>query len=426
MQSASASTQASLSVEIDSVRTQSRVVSGKPGYSVLVLDLLPTVPYYTGHLCAAMLGIPDMTTRLASMTYAHDLSCFRKLGVKKSALVDWSWKIPKGFSRARKVVKLLEYLVNLVSVAIQVSIRRVQLVHVQFTPLLELGLPFERWLLQFCRWSGIKLVYTAHNLLPHDSSRRHLSRYVRLYQMMDGIICHSDTARERLISEFGVSADKISVICHGPMFSSESPVDSEGLRKRLGVSDGECLVLWQGIIRPYKGIPFLLHVWKKAIREGLRAKLVIVGTGERSQLDGIKDLVSELKLNHSVVLDFRFVSTEEVAELQASADIVVYPYASITTSGALMTATGHSKAVIASALAGFQDVLQHEENALLVPYGEIDAWADALVRLAADPEMRNKLAEQLSETQAHVPGWDKIAEQTAGLYRSVITPAVLA
>ena len=66
-----------------------------------------------------------------------------------------------------------------------------------------------------------------------------------------------------------------------------------------------------------------------------------------------------------VNLHVRFISTEELVALYRAADIVVYPYRAITTSGALATGLALGKTIVASNLPVFRELLTDRENALL-------------------------------------------------------------
>jgi glycosyltransferase involved in cell wall biosynthesis len=158
-----------------------------------------------------------------------------------------------------------------------------------------------------------------------------------------------------------------------------------------------------------------------ARKGGLTGVLVIVGTGEKTLLRAIEDEVSSAGVESSVQLVLRFVSVEELQHFYEAADILVYPYSEITTSGALMTGVGFGKAIVASALPGFEQLLRHNDNALLVRYGDVDSLANALVRLAGDRELRLRLARRLRGTRAHLPRWVDIAKQTSRWYHAVLS-----
>jgi glycosyltransferase involved in cell wall biosynthesis len=388
---------------------------------VWLLDLLPTVPYYTGHLCAALQEQSGVEVSLCVTTYSHDRTFFKRAGLRRrSGLLDLAGHLPTSLRSLRRAGKLVEYIFNLVRLAVHFMFSPPDVVHVEFIPLMNYSLPFETWFLSLARFFGSKLVYTMHNVLPHDTRERHRQAYAKIYHLADRIICHDEHARNRLTAEFNVENDRISVIPHGQLFAKKHQ-EHHGSTPLTKARDNKCIVLCQGIIRPYKGIPFLLQAWKAARDSGVQASLWIVGTGEEDTLREIERDAVALDLGSSVRFDFRFVSVEELSRYYQDADILVYPYSDVTTSGALMTGIGYGKPIIATDLTAFGQILKHEKNALLAPYGDIAEWASALIKLTSDSHLRARLVRGLQDTQALTPSWAEIASETCRVYEQLVS-----
>lgn len=390
---------------------------------VLMLDLLPTVPYYTEHLCAALENCPEVQVSLAATTYSHDSTCFGNMRThRRQGLLNFAARMPNSAKPARRAFKFIEYLLNLGALAVQFLFSAPDVVHIQFAPLIDLGLSFDIWLLKLARALGCRIVYTVHNVLPHEGGERFRHLYAKVYELADHLICHNEPAKAAVSATFQVPPEKITIIPHGPLFSPFIRCTQGQARTRLGLPAGALIVLWQGIIRPYKGVSFLLKAWKQARQTGLDATLVIVGTGDRAELEAVTNQVKELDIASSVRLDFRFVDVPTLKDYLSAADILVYPYAAITTSGALMTGMNYGKAVIASALPAFQEVLQHGDSGLLVPHDSLDGWASALLQLASDADLRNRLGKNLQQSSAARLNWGDIGSKTVRVYQRALTP----
>ena len=383
----------------------------------IILDLLSIVPYYTGYL-SRDLQRNGVDVRLASVTYHLDPGWFSSIGVPNRALLDTArWFRPE-WPALRQPLKLFEYLCNLLALAGRLVFQRPDVLHVQFLPLVPRGVPFEMWLLKLARALGVRIVYTVHNVLPHDSSPALRERYRHIYQFADALIAHDEHARKKLFDEFQIPPAKVSVIPHGPLFDEPPEAGSAAReRARLGVAPEACIVVTQGIIRPYKGVPFLLDAWKKVAPKHPTAVLRIVGTGDDDVLDGIRQKVRDLGLEKSVLLDLRFLTVEEVRTCLDAADVLAYPYRDITTSGALLTGVNYGKAVVATALPAFQLLLEDNHNSLLVDYGNVDSLATALDRLISDRALRDRLGKTLSEAEFRSTGWREIAAATRECYQ---------
>jgi glycosyltransferase involved in cell wall biosynthesis len=98
---------------------------------------------------------------------------------------------------------------------------------------------------------------------------------------------------------------------------------------------------------------------------------------------------------------------------QAS-DILIYPL-----TDALMTALAYQKAILATNLPGFQEVLRDEETALLVDYGDVDTYASTLSWLIRHPEERERLALGVAAS-GDFNSWTRIARKTQQCCASVL------
>jgi len=274
-------------------------------------------------------------------------------------------------------------------------------------------MPMDLWFVEFCQRRGAKIVLTVHDLLPHDTGEAHREAFRDLYARADGLICHSESVRGRLAEEFGVPNAKVRVIAHGPFFY-DLPAGGEAERLK-----GRVVVLWQGIVFPYKGLDVLLRAWREVEARVEGAWLVVAGTGAPALLGEMQGLAAELGLKR-VRMEFRFVPAEELVALYRRADVVVYPYRAITTSGAMATGLALGKTIVASDLPVFRELLTDGESALLVPPGDAEALARALVGLAGDAGLRERLAGRVRAMDFGEEAWREIAEQTVAAYRGVM------
>jgi glycosyltransferase involved in cell wall biosynthesis len=387
--------------------------------SVFMMDLWAIVPYYTAYLSKALLA-EHVDLQVGSITYYLDPNCFSSRGITVDpGLLDvvGKFRLPR---LPRRMLKLLEAILNLSALTGRFLISRPDVIHVQYLPMLKWRLPLDLWFLEFCRRRGSKIVLTVHDLLPHDTGEAYRQTFNELYRMVDAIICHSDHIKTTLGAEFSVPEEKVSVIPHGPFFYDLPATGLEQPLRSFEVQPRELLILWQGIIFPYKGIDLLLRAWKYVEVDGEDVCLVIAGTGAPELLEQIRGQVQDLDLKR-VKLHFRFISTEELVALYRAADVVVYPYRAITTSGALATGLALGKAIVASDLPVFRELLTNGENALLVDPQDSGELAGALIKLAHDPALRDELARKVREMNFGDQSWLSIAKRTVQTYESVLS-----
>jgi len=386
---------------------------------VVILDLLCAVPYYCGYLCRSLRST-GVDATLASPRYYLDPMCFARSGVHNDAgFLDVTASLRMRRQFLRRAVRFAEAVVNLTAWAIRLTLFRPEILHVQYLSLLVRGVALEIRFLKFVRWLGIRLVYTVHDAVLHDIGATTFGRHEEVYRMADALICHTDATKRFLLRELGISPGRIFVIPHGPLFGDMASMSEIEARSALRLSKDECIVLWQGIIKDYKGLPFLLESWKKVQQRRIPARLLVVGTGENRLLNQIRELVNGFEIRESVSMVFEFVPSDRLILYYRAADILVYPYKTITTSGALMTGVAFGKAIVATALPYFEEELHDGRDALLVPYGDSTSMADAIERLATQPALRRELGAAIASVNSR-NSWETIAAATQRCYKETL------
>lgn len=253
---------------------------------------------------------------------------------------------------------------------------------------------------------GRPLVLTAHDVLPREPRRGQLHAQRRLYERMDAIVVHSEHGRRRL-EALGVDPRRLHVIPHGVLMPARGG-PALGLPAELARVPGP-VVLWFGLLRPYKGLDVLLEAWRGI--EG--AELWIVGM---PRMD-----VAPLRASAPPGVRFQlgFVPEAQVASYFARADLIVLPYREIDQSGVAFTAVGSGTPLVLSDVGGFPE-LAAEGCARLVPVGDSAALHRALIGLLDSPDERAAMSRRAEQAARGPYAWPAIAQRTLELYRSLV------
>src|SRR4051794_24149010 len=240
-------------------------------------------------------------------------------------------------------------------------------------------------------------ILTAHDVLPREPKPSQLAGQRALYERMDAIVVHSRHGAARLRDELRLDPARVHVIPHGVLDNLAAVAPEPLFAKTRPV------VLFFGLIRPYKGLDVLLEAWREARPD---AELWVVG---------MPRMDASFIHGPGVRTALRFVSGAELAGAFRAADLVVLPYREIDQSGVLFTALAFGKPVLATTVGGFSEIPGVE----LVPPGDPDALAGALTSLLADPARLSQMA-AASRAAAKGPySWDAIAARTLELYAAL-------
>ena len=252
---------------------------------------------------------------------------------------------------------------------------------------------------------------TAHDVLPREPRPGQAGATRRLLEKMDAVIVHSEHGAARLRDELGLDAERIHVIPHGAFDYLTRLPDEKPLPAELAEVEGP-VVLFFGLLRPYKGVELLIEAFQNV--EG--AELWIVGM-PRMPLGPLRELASEVRGRVRFVP--RFVDDSEIPAFFRRADIVALPYREIDQSGVLYTALAFGKPMVLSSVGGFAEIAA-EGAARAVPANAPVELAAAIQELLDKPEERERLAQAARAAAAGRYAWDSIAEQTLTLYRQLL------
>lgn len=245
----------------------------------------------------------------------------------------------------------------------------------------------------------------------------------------DALLCVSEPWVRRLADEFGVSArivrNGVDARRHRP---SASRAERDRDRAAAGLN-GQLTVLSIGGIEPRKGSLTLLEAFAR-LRElapELDPLLLVAGGATlfdyRSEIDRFHDRLGELKLGDRVRV-LGSLSDEELARLYRAADLFAFPSTNEGFGLAALEALACGLPVVASDIDPLGTFLEHDRSALLVPADDGDALADALARLAHDPDARDRLRAGGREV-ARAFTWDAAAAAHERVYADLLSSLLL-
>ncbi len=303
-------------------------------------------------------------------------------------------------SRARLAAKLVEHVPDMVRY--RAVARAADVVHFQWLAVQAV----DRWLLP-----ARPTVLTAHDLLPREPRPAQAWAQRRLYDAVDAIVVHSAYGRDLLVSRLGVDAAKVRVIHHGAFKHLTVHVHEAPLPDELRAVDVP-VVLFFGLLRPYKGVETLLEAWRGVTD----AELWVVGR-PRMPLEPLR-----ARAPSGVRFISRFVSDAELPAFFRRADIVALPYARTERfdfSGVLATALAFGKPTVISDIGGFAEVAE-AGAARLVPPEDPGALRAAIESLLNDQQAREGLAWGALTAAKGLYSWETAANQTLALYRDLV------
>jgi len=363
---------------------------------VHIVDPSAYTPPYDDALCrslaAAGAEVELYTSRFAHGELPPPSGYLRHESFYRGARLPWS-------PRAQRAVKLAEHVPDMLRY--RRSAAGADIVHFQWLPVQ----PLDVHLLP----KGRPLVLTAHDVLPREPRPGQLAAQRRAYERVDGVVVHSEHGRRRLTEELGLDPERVHLIRHGILRPWEGQ-PAQPLPAQLAGADQQTpVVLFFGLLRPYKGLDVLLEAW----REVQGAELWIVGK-PRMSIAGLREAEPP-----GVRWLTRFVSDGEMHALMDRASLAVLPYREIDQSGVAFTALGAALPLLLSDVGGFPE-LEATGAARTFPSGDATALAEQLQSMLGDPAALHEMAGAAARAGSAEYSWNGIASRTMELYERLL------
>lgn len=196
------------------------------------------------------------------------------------------------------------------------------------------------------------------------------------------------------------------------------------VRAKFHLQPGDVMILAVGRMVYKKGFEFLIGAMPQILQQAPNARLVLVGYGDLAQ--ELESRARALGLNGHVTFAGR-VPREEIASYFGASDILSVPSVRDDAGNVdglpnvVLEGMAAGKPIVASNIAGFPDVIEEGASGLLVPEKNSAAIAGAIVRLAQDTGLRERLGAH-GRAQVHdTLNWQNVARKFIRVYDRVTT-----
>jgi glycosyltransferase involved in cell wall biosynthesis len=182
--------------------------------------------------------------------------------------------------------------------------------------------------------------------------------------------------------------------------------------------------MWVGGFYPWHDLDLLLESFTLVLQKQPRARLVLVGEGQTRT--ALEQRVRRNGLQHAVIMTGAIAHTS-VPEMVSIAEIAVVPAAPVPASRGgtgtplkLFEYMAAGKAIVATAQNQAAEVIQDGLNGLLVEAGDVNRFAEAILKLLNDPAERVRLGQNARQQAIELYSWEQYTRRLEAIYLNVL------
>lgn len=270
------------------------------------------------------------------------------------------------------------------------------------------------------RFAGSHVVYTRHSVFPPPKKisqgiGKAINGAVNNY-FSDGIIAVAEAAKENL-TDTGVDESKITVILNGVKGLSEKTAEEKKkARERFNIPDGCKVVSIVARLEDIKGHDYFIDAADILLKEGIKAKFVIAGTG--SYEEHLKEHVKSIGREDDILFTGFIKDVDalmSITDIQCNAS-----YGTEATSLALLEGMSLGIPAVVSDFGGNPGVISDGNNGFLVPKQNAAVLADGVKKLLQNDELYRKMSENSKKIFAEKFTAAAMTKQTEDFYDKVM------
>lgn len=260
---------------------------------------------------------------------------------------------------------------------------------------------------------GVKLVWTLHNLHDHECTNPRLEHAVnrQIARLVDHVIVHCAAEETAVLQTYHLPPTfrhKLTTTGHGSFIDVyDNTISRTAARQQLHLPPDNLVFLFFGQIRPYKGVPALIHAFRQL--DLPQAYLLIVGKSADEQIANSLRKASAGQPHIRLYLEF--VPDTAVQQFMNATDVLVLPFRDISTSSTLILGMSFAKALVTPALGCLPQMVDAQGCCF---YDGTTTGLVAALRQVATTDWRQMGQRNLE--LARQMNWDEIGRQTAEVY----------
>jgi glycosyltransferase involved in cell wall biosynthesis len=237
--------------------------------------------------------------------------------------------------------------------------------------------------------------------------------------------------RKNELEQMAAAADRIVAVCgwlydallvngvpHEKLVLSRQGVGDATKPKLFGRRDGKASLLRFGFLGrwdPVKGVHILVEAFKR-VPASLKVELLVCATSAGAASERYRRAVERAAASDHRIRFIPAKDHEQVGEFLAGIEVLAVPSQWLETGPlVVLEAFAAGTPVIGSELGGIKELVTHGRNGLLVVHDDVDAWAAAMVRLATDHGLLQRLRQEIGPVRTS----SEVAQEMAMLYHEL-------
>lgn len=269
--------------------------------------------------------------------------------------------------------------------------------------------------LGFAKICGKKIIWTVHNLQPHQIRYRRLNRiFWSLYlHLVDGIISLSRCNEELFFKQFQWLKKLPSIAIHHGLYKGfySDSISQAQARQQLSIGPEQQVCLFIGQIKTYKNIDRLIELFNNTAQL-MNKVLIIAGKFESDSY--FNKIRAQAQGNPNIIIHNSYIPGDELQLYFRAADLCILPFKNIFNSGSVLLSISFDTPVLVPDSSNFNEYAEMLDEGLIYTFkGQLSSDDILHCYEVITPE-----ASPVSVPE--IMSWDNLQGKMTGFYKHII------
>lgn len=261
-------------------------------------------------------------------------------------------------SYKKQYIKGINYVISYLKIILLTYFKDYDIINIQWSKKTTIDIFFINLLKR-----RSKVVFTAHNILPHVNGEMYFQSYKKLYTIVDAILIHSEELKEEFKNTFPncktpLYVQKMGVVITEP--NDSLTIDMKKIDSEIKKYDKIFLCI--GLIFFNKGTDRLLKIWNDNFSNS--NNLLIVAGKISQEYDALRKQLDR-KSNNTIIIE-RKLSDLDFRTLCIKADLIILPYRHASMSGVVFSAAKAKTTVLTTDVGTIKTYLENGIDSFVV------------------------------------------------------------
>ena len=314
----------------------------------------------------------------------------------------------KSSGRLRRLIRGIEYAAGYLKILRELKKKKYDVVHIQWFLQYKLDIFFIKRLRKHCP----RLIYTAHNVLPHVNGEKYIDDIREILKYVDKVIVHGEGIRAEFEEYFGEFREKLVIQRHGTYLNQQTGYQEEVIPEKIRriTESYDRIYIFFGNMFFNKGVDRLVRIWLDKFRDS--PQLLIIAGRKNPEYAELSALEDEIQKCENILYITPYVDDNLLNYLIHKSNIILLPYRHASMSGVVFTAAEFKKTILCTDTGSIAEYIINDENSFMVANDD-NAYAEKLEFISKniDNEELARMGERLYSHITESFSWTGIGKK---------------